>query len=177
MIRQKLILILVIGGCAAALLPSASLANQMGPGKAEQINALGLSVDYMRTRDRNDAGLNASYRYGSMWLLSLFFSADAGYRFIDRSVNVRAGGQAMFLFIGLEAGLLCSYRTVRECTEWYEHKKIPGPCAPGAYVGLAGVIPVKPMAIFLSAGGNFYFINHDHEFYIKAACLVNFSAL
>ena len=167
----------IICACIALLFPFASMANQMGPGKADQVNAVGISVDYMRTRDRNDVGLNASYRYGMMWLLSLFFNADAGYRFIDRSVSLRAGGQAMFLVFGLEAGLLCSYRTVPMHKEWYERKKLYGPCAPGAYVGLAGVIPAKPMVIFLSAGGNFYFINHEHEFYAKVSCLVNFNAL
>lgn len=86
----------------------------------------------------------------------------------------------MFLVFGLEAGLLCSYRTVKgeaDHSDWFKRTRPPGPCAPGAYVGLAGVIPAKPMAIFLSAGGNFYFINHDHEFYAMATCLFNFASL
>jgi len=149
----------------------------MGPGKSDQVNALGVSINYMRTKEKNDAGLNASYRYGMMWLISLFFCADAGYRFIDRSAAARIGGQAMFLFVGLEAGLLCSYRTVRENRHWYDQASLPGPCAPGAYVGIAGIIPAKPTVVFLSAGGNFYFINHEHEFYAMASCLVNFAAL
>ncbi len=177
MTLKKLIIVLILCACSATLLPATSPANQMGPGKSDQVNALGVSINYMRTKKKDDAGLNASYRYGMMWLLSLFFSADAGYRFIDRSITVRVGGQAMFLVVGLEAGLLCSYRTGRKQREWYDRTRLPGPCAPGAYVGIAGIIPAKPTVLFLSAGGNFYFINHDHEFYAMASCLVNFAAL
>lgn len=175
MIKKKFILRLIIATCAAALLPWPALPNQMGLGKALNVNAVGISVDYARTRYENDAGLYASYRYGFAHIVTLFFSADAGYRFLGRSVNVRAGGQAMFLFFGLEAGLLSAYRIKMEPEKWYERIKHPGPWAPGAYIGLAGVIPDKRLAIFLSAGGNFYFMHHDHEFYFMATAVVNFA--
>ncbi len=172
---RAFILTLIIGTGAVTLHPSAALSNQMGLGNPLKINAAGIAVDYARTRDSNDAGLYVSYRYGFVHIISLFFNADAGYRFIRSSVNVRAGGQAMFTFIGLEAGFLCAYRTKRERGEWYDRTRHPGPWAPGMYVGLAGIIPGKRLALFLSTGGNFYFINHDHEFYFMATGLVNFA--
>ncbi|MBP7737028.1 MAG: hypothetical protein KA369_13710 [Spirochaetes bacterium] len=172
---KKLLLILVIATGTVTLVPFAALSNQMGMGNPLKINALGLSVDYARTRKENDAGLYASYRYGFAHIVSIYFAADAGYRFIYNSVNVRAGGQLQFIVVGLEAGLLCAYRTKIERREWYDHGKRRGPWAPGMFLGLSGTVPGKRLALFISLGGNFYFINHDHEFYLMATGLVNFA--
>lgn len=165
---------IVAAACALALLPRAAFSNQMGWGKADEVNALGISVDYARTKDTNDAGLYAAYRYGMAHIVSLYFSADAGYRFCPGSVRARAGGQIMFLFVGLEAGVLCAYRVREERAAWHERAGTPGPWAPGAYVGLACTAPLGRMVLALSLGGNFYFINHDHEFYLMATGLFNF---
>lgn len=160
--------------CAMALPPRAALGNQMGWGRADRVNALGVSVDYARTKGGNDAGLYVAYRYGMAHIVSLYFSADAGYRFCRESVSSRAGGQIMFLFVGLEAGVLCAYRVRDERTKWHERARPPGPWAPAAYVGLACTAPLGRMVLALSLGGNFYFINHDHEFYLMATGLFNF---
>jgi len=173
--KTRLILLFIICACSAAVLPSPALSNQMGWGRPLEVNALGISVDYARTKDKNDAGLYLSYRYGFAHIISLYFNADAGYRFLYNSVNVRAGGQIQFIIVGLEAGFLCAYRTRKERTEWYGHTGRPGPWAPGMYLGLCGAIPGKRLALFLSLGGNFYFINRDHEFYFMATGLVNFA--
>ncbi|MBN2079000.1 MAG: hypothetical protein JW838_08535 [Spirochaetes bacterium] len=165
---------IVAAACVLALLPRAALGNQMGWGRADEVNALGISFDYARTKDRNDAGLYAAYRYGMAHIVSLYFSADAGYRFCPGSVRARAGGQIMFLFVGLEAGILCAYRVRKERAEWHDRARPPGPWAPAAYVGLACTAPFKRMVLALSLGGNFYFVNHDHEFYLMASCLFNF---
>ncbi len=173
--KKKLILIFIIGTGAVTLIPSETLSNQMGLGRALGVNAVGISVDYARTKDKNDTGLYVSYRYGFAHFISLYFSADLGYRFISSRVNARVGGQAMFLFVGLEAGFLCAYRTKKEHVEWFERTKPPGPWSPGMYIGLAGAVPIKPVALFLSLGGNFYFINNDHEFYFMVSGLFNFA--
>jgi len=173
--KRTRLLLIIIGICSAAFLPSAAFPNQMGWGRPLQVNALGISVDYARTKDKNDAGLYLSYRYGFAHIISLYFNADAGYRFLYNSVNARAGGQIQFIIVGLEAGLLCAYRARKERTEWYRHTGRPGPWAPGMYLGLCGAIPGKRLALFLSLGGNFYFINRDHEFYFMATGLVNFA--
>jgi hypothetical protein len=160
--------------CALALLPRAAPGNQMGWGRADKVNALGISVDYARTKDTHDAGLYAAYRYGMAHIVSLYFSADAGYRFCPGRVSARSGGQIMFLFVGLEAGVLCAYQVRDERRKWHERARPPGPWAPAAYVGLVCTAPLGRMVLALSLGGNFYFINHDHEFYLMASCLFNF---
>ncbi len=173
--KRTRLLLIIIGICSAAFLPSAAFPNQMGWGRPLQVNALGFSVDYARTKDKNDAGLYLSYRYGFAHIISLYFNADAGYRFLYNSVNARAGGQIQFIIVGLEAGFLCAYRARKEPTEWYRHSGKPGPWAPGMFLGLSATVPGKRLALFLSLGGNFYFINHDHEFYFMATGLVNFA--
>jgi hypothetical protein len=162
-------------GALWASFHAAALANGMN--RILKVNALGVSLDTTVSKDAADAGLYASYRYGFSHILSVFFSADGGYRFTRRSVNARAGVQAMILFVGLETGLLSAYRTIRPETPWYERKSTPGPWAPGAYVGLAGVIPHGRVPFFLSAGGNFYFMNRDHEFYFMVTGLFNFARI
>lgn len=146
-----------------------------GMNRILRVNALGVSLDFAANRDSADVGLYASYRLGFSHIFSLFFSADGGYRFIRNSVNARAGVQAMFFFVGLETGLLSAYRTRTPKHEWYDREKIPGPWAPGAYIGIAGIIPHRQAPFFLSAGGNFYFVNHDHEFYFMVTGLFNFA--
>lgn len=173
MVKKTLAMLLLAGGVMMALTPEDALANGMN--RIMKVNALGGSFDVAAGRDFTDLGLYASYRLGFSHIFSVFFSADGGYRFISTSVNARAGVQAMIFFVGLETGLISAYRTRTPSNAWYDRKTIPGPWAPGAYLGLAGVIPSRSFALFLSAGGNFYFVNHDHEFYFMATGLVNFA--
>ncbi len=173
MVKKTLAMILLAGAVTMALTPEDALANGMN--RILKVNALGGSFDVAAGRDFTDLGLYASYRLGFSHIFSVFFSADGGYRFISKSVNARAGVQAMVFFVGLETGLISAYRTRRPKHPWYDRETIPGPWAPGAYLGLAGVIPSRSFALFLSAGGNFYFVNRDHEFYFMATGLVNFA--
>ncbi len=138
------------------------------------VHGIGLSADYSYSDDDSmDGAAYLSYRYGFIYLVSAFFTADAGYRFDKESLNFKTGISGMILFGGLEAGVTGVYN--RENSEsGNTGKDAESGFAPGMYIGLNGVIPFDEFPVFLSAGKSFYLKNHENEYYAMVTCIFNF---
>ncbi len=138
------------------------------------VNGIGISADYSYSADdRKDGAAYLSYRYGFIWIFSGFLTADAGYRFDKESINFKTGASGMILFGGFEAGVTGVYNRKNSESGNTGENKDRG-FAPGMYLGLNGVIPVKEFPVFLSAGRSFYVKNHENEYYVMLTCIVNF---
>ena len=144
-----------------------------GLNKSYFVSGLGLTGEYARSEDKNDGGAYLSYRGGFFYVFSLFFCADAGYRFSEKSVNGKVGASLMFIAVGIEGGFACAYRTRED--DPIDRDRNWGPFAPGGYAGLSVAVPDRKYPVFISAGGIFYGKNHPKEFYAQATLLVNFS--
>jgi len=138
------------------------------------VNGIGLSAEYCYSDDKkSDAAAYLSYRYGFIWIMSGFLTADAGCRFDKETMNFKAGISGMILFWGLEAGVagvrnksISGSSTAKDGESGF---------APGVYMGFNFVVPMEEYPVFLSAGKSFYVKNHEHEYYAMLTCLVNFS--
>jgi hypothetical protein len=166
MIRRLIIFSLVI----LCLQPSRLFAN--GFNLNAKFHGIGASVDYAYSKELHDGGVYASYRGGWVSFGSYFLQADVGYRFMNKSIQARVGAEVLIMFVGLEAGIIASFRVEEREKYFYRHeKKIVS--APGIYLGLAGAVPTPDAGVFLSTGGNFFFISHELEFYIMVTGLFN----
>jgi len=139
------------------------------------VHGIGLSADYSYSDDDSmDGAAYLSYRYGFIYLVSGFFTADAGYRFDKESLNFKTGISGMILFGGLEAGVTGVYN--RENSEsGNTGEDDERGFAPGVYAGINGVIPFDEFPVFLSAGKSFYLKNHENEYYAMVTCIFNFA--
>lgn len=170
-----IIVLLLAAACCAATDLHANGMNRTLP-----FTGLGVSAEYARSRHDNDIGCALSFKTGVFHIASLLFSADAGYRPLSRNAYGRIGGEFLLVFVGFEAGLLFSYRAPdepRAYPAWLYREKLRGPFSTGCYLGLTGGVPTGNLGLFLSLGGNIYFLNRDHEFYAMASVLVNFRKL
>ncbi len=136
-----------------------------------KVQGLGATIDYSRSEHLDDGGIFLSYRGGLAQIISGFVAFDAGYRFKKKSMNFRGGVAGMIMFVGLETGFAGVWNMKNDL----DFDDGQGAFAPGMYVGLAGVLPERDFAVFLSLGGNFYFKAHEHEFYLAATAVINFA--
>jgi hypothetical protein len=133
-------------------------------GSGYTYNGIGFSADYVMDRKgspAHDFGLNASYRIGFVNMISGLLALDGGYQFKEKSVNGKAGIQALMLIFGLESGFCAKH--VRNEKSYH----------PGGYLGLVFVIPSRKRLISISAGENFY-TRHGNELYFRITTIFNF---
>lgn len=135
-----------------------------------ELQGLGITGDYsLNEYKKSDGGLSLNYRFGFYKMIGLYGNLELGWRFLDRTINLRFGGDFFLDFLGLQAGILFS-------TDPFEDdlKKM---FAPGMFLGIGGGMPYhfEYFAFFIFLGGNFYFINEPLEFYVAVSFLVNLS--
>lgn len=75
----------------------------------------------------------------------------------------------MFAFVGVETGFAGVWNRKNDLA----FDDGDGSFSPGMYAGLTLCLPDKYFAVFISLGGNFYFKNHENEFYLATTALVN----
>jgi hypothetical protein len=131
---------------------------------SSKYNAIGLSADFISDSNNTpkaDGGLNLSYRYGFISLVSAFFAVDAGWQFREKSFNGKSGVQAMILFFGIEGGYTHKY-AVHEKSSYS-----------GGYCGLICAIPASSSnLVSISLGGNFY-KKSESELYVRLTTVFN----
>jgi len=129
--------------------------------RREPSGRMGVSGDFAKGHVA-DNGAYLAYKNGFFSSLSFFWSGEAGYRFVDKSCHARAGIDAMFLFVGIQTGIILAYQPdhARDYTQ-------------GAYAGIGGAIPIgRKAAWFLFTGGQF-FLDRAWEFYVSTSVVFN----